>query len=77
MNRSYSQNAPFDKIKTRHRFGPSWGSIKGLYFPFGIHISQKPLNLGLDPGLDLIELMEGALLVWSELAKGFARESWR
>ncbi len=26
-------------------------------------------------GLDLIGLMEGALLVWSEFAKGFAWES--
>jgi hypothetical protein len=31
MNRSYSQNAPFDTMKTRHRFSPLGGCKESLF----------------------------------------------
>ncbi len=54
VNHSYSQNAPFDKMKTRHRFNPFLGVQRGFIHKFRHQFSRNALNLGLDPELGAI-----------------------
>ncbi len=45
MNRSYSQNTPFDTMKTRHRFGPHGGAKRALLANLDIDFNQRPKGL--------------------------------
>ncbi len=54
MNRSYSQNAPFDKMKTRHRFSPFWGA-RNFIHQSRQHFSQGSLNLVLDSEVQMLK----------------------
>ncbi len=51
VNRSYSQNAPFDTKKTRHRFSPLGGYNEIVNHQSRHRLSWNALNLGLDPEL--------------------------
>jgi hypothetical protein len=47
MNRSYSQNAPFDKMKTRHRFRPFWGVQESLMMiPDTASVKMHQIDVG-------------------------------
>ncbi len=37
VNCSYSQNAPFDKMKTRHRFSPLGGAKRVIFSVWHLH----------------------------------------